>query len=117
MKRLLCVLLLSFTFLFTGSGENRIGYPKAPVTDQADDYFGTKVPDPFRPLEELDSPATRKWIDDENKITFDYLEKIPERKKINQRLTALWNYEKFGIPFQEGGAYFFSKNTGLQNQS
>src|SRR3954454_4631783 len=92
---------------------DRINYPKPPSSDQSDDYFGTKVADPFRPLEDLDAPATRKWIEEENKITFDYLERIPERKQINEHLTALWNYEKFGVPFQEGGSYFFSKNSGL----
>ena len=65
----------------------------------------------------LDSPATKKWIEAENKITYDYLASIPERPKINERLTALWNYEKYGVPFHEGGRYFFGKNTGLQNQS
>ena len=117
MKELLCFLLVVSAFPRPTFAEDKIGYPKAPSSDQTDDYFGTKVADPFRPLEELDSAVTRKWIEEENKITFDYLDKIPERKKINERLTALWDYEKFGIPFQEGGAYFFSKNAGLQNQS
>ena len=113
---------ISFSILFaliplSCFADDKIVYPKAPTSEQADDYFGTKVSDPFRPLEELDAPATRKWIEEENKMTFDYLEKIPERKRINERITALWDYEKFGIPFQEGGTYFFSKNTGLQNQS
>src|SRR5437763_2813248 len=114
--------LLHFTFLVcavavTSLANDKISYPKPPSNGQTDDYFGTQVADPFRPLEELDSPATKNWIEAENKITFDYIEKIPERKRINDRLTDVWNYEKFGIPFQEGGKYFFSKNTGLQNQS
>jgi prolyl oligopeptidase len=92
-------------------------YPPAPKSDQADDYHGTKVADPYRPLEDTESPETRAWIDAQNKLTFGYLESIPERKKINARLTKLWNYEKYGVPFREGGRYFFSKNTGLQNQS
>ena len=100
-----------------GYADDKIVYPKPPTSEQTDDYHGTRVADPFRPLEDLDAPATRKWIEDENKITFDYLERIPERKRINDRITALWNYEKFGIPFHEGGSYFFSKNAGLQNQS
>src|SRR4029077_551459 len=116
MRHLLCSLSLLLAASF-GFADEKITYPKAPTSDQTDDYFGTKVADPFRPLEDLDSPATRKWIEEENKITFNYLERIPERKQINQRLTALWDYEKFGVPFQEGGSYFFSKNTGLQNQS
>src|ERR1043166_2398375 len=100
-----------------GGAEEKLVYPKPPSSDQVDDYFGVKVRDPYRPLEDLDSEATRKWIEAENKLTFDYLAKIPERERIGKRLTALWNYERYGVPFHEGGQYFFSKNTGLQNQS
>jgi prolyl oligopeptidase len=92
-------------------------YPQPPKSEQVDDYFGTKVADPYRDLENVDAEATKKWIEAENKLTFDYLATIPERKKINEKMTALWNYEKFTIPFHEGGRYFFSKNTGLQNQN
>lgn len=92
-------------------------YPPAPKSEQTDDYHGTNVADPYRPLENADSPESKKWIDAENKLTFGYLEAIPERQRINQRLTSLWNYEKYSVPFHEGGRYFFSKNTGLQNQS
>ena len=96
---------------------DRFAYPPAPKGDQVDDYHGTKVADPYRDLENTDSEATKKWIEAENKLTFDYLAAIPERKKINEKLTALWNYEKYTVPFREGDRYFFSKNTGLQNQS
>src|SRR2546423_7303813 len=92
-------------------------YPQAPKSEQTDDYFGTKVADPYRDLENVDAEATRKWIEAENKLTFDYLATIPERKKINEKLTALWNYEKFTVPYHDGGRYFFSRNTGLQNQN
>ncbi|MEY2577166.1 MAG: prolyl oligopeptidase, partial [Verrucomicrobiota bacterium] len=92
-------------------------YPQPPKSEQTDDYHGTKVADPYRDLENVDSEATKKWIEAENKLTFDYLAAIPERKKINEKMTALWNYEKYTIPFHEGGRYFFSKNTGLQNQN
>ncbi|HEX8489610.1 MAG TPA: prolyl oligopeptidase family serine peptidase, partial [Chthoniobacterales bacterium] len=95
----------------------RLAYPPAPKGEQVDDYHGTKVADPYRDLENADSETTRKWIEAENKLTFDYLAGIPERKKIHEKLTALWNYEKYTVPFREGGRYFFSKNTGLQNQS
>ena len=97
--------------------KKNFAYAAAPRSEQADDYFGTRVEDPYRPLENADSPATRKWIDAENKLTSDYLARIPQRKQIKQRLTALWNYERYGVPFHEGSDYFFSKNTGLQNQS
>jgi prolyl oligopeptidase len=92
-------------------------YPAAPKTNQVDVYHGVKVPDPYRILENPDDPATREWIEGENKITFGYLEKIPRREKIKDRLTELWNYERYGVPFKEGGRYFFTKNDGLQNQS
>jgi prolyl oligopeptidase len=102
--------------IFAAAGDHFV-YPQAPKGSQLDNYFGTKVADPYRDLENADAPATRKWIEAENKLTFDYLAAIPERKAIHDKLTALWNYEKYSVPFQEGGRYFFTKNTGLQNQS
>ena len=96
---------------------DRFVYPQPPKSAQVDNYFDTKVADPYRDLENADSETTKKWIEAENKVTFDYLAAIPERKKISEKLTALWNYEKYTIPFREGGRYFFSKNTGLQNQN
>jgi len=96
---------------------NRIVYPHPRKVDQVDDYSGTKVQDPYRWMENLDSPELKQWIDDENKITFDYLRQIPARDRIKDRLTKIWNYERYGIPFKEGGRYFISKNDGLQNQS
>ena len=92
-------------------------YPDARKDAQVDDYHGTKVADPYRWLEDPDSPESRAWIEAENKITFDYLKGIPARVKISSRLTELWNYERFGIPYKEGGRYFISRNNGLQNQS
>jgi prolyl oligopeptidase len=92
-------------------------YPEAPKSEQTDDYHGTKVADPYRDLENLDAEPTKKWIEAENKLTSDYLAAIPERKKINEKMTALWNYEKYTVPYHEGSRYFFSKNTGLQNQN
>ena len=92
-------------------------YPVARKSDQVDDFFGTKVADPYRWLEDLDSPETKAWVEAENKLTFDYLNQIPERAAIKARLTKLWNYERYGVPFREGGRYFYTKNDGLQNQS
>lgn len=94
-----------------------IDYPSAKRDDVVDDYFGTKVPDPYRWLEDLDSPATRAWVAAENRLTFGFLEKLPQREVFKARLTKLWNYPKYGLPFKEGGHYFFAKNDGLQNQS
>ena len=120
MKRsLLPGLLLSLTCAaaLIAKEPSSFAYPAAPKSDQTDDYHGTQVADPYRPLENADSKETRAWIEAQNKLTFRYLESIPERKRINNRLTKLWNYEKYEVPFREGGHYFYSKNTGLQNQS
>ena len=92
-------------------------YPEARKGDQVDDYHGTKVADPYRWLEDANSPETQAWVEAENKLTFDHLRKIPAREAIHQRVAQLWDYEKFGVPHKEAGRYFFSKNTGLQNQS
>jgi prolyl oligopeptidase len=92
-------------------------YPEAPRSDTVDDYHGRKIADPYRPLEDPDSPATRAWVAGENEMTFRFLDSIPQRDTIRKRLTALWDYEKYSAPRQEGGRYFYSHNTGLQNQS
>jgi len=92
-------------------------YPDSPKGSQIDDYHGTQVADPYRWLENSDSPETRAWIEAQNKLTFDYLAQIPAREKIKQRLTELWNYERFGVPFRQGSRYFLTRNDGLQNQS
>jgi len=92
-------------------------YPQARRSDQVDDYHGTKVADPYRWLEDTDSAETHSWVEAENKLTFGYLEQIPYRQAIRDRLTKLWNYERFTVPHQEGGRYFFQHNNGLQNQN
>ena len=92
-------------------------YPPSRKSDVVEDYHGTKIPDPYRWLEDVDSPATRAWVEAENRVTFAYLEQIPERERIRRRLTELWDYPKYGAPFKKGGRYFFFKNSGLQNQS
>jgi prolyl oligopeptidase len=99
------------------SPEAALTYPKPPLSDQVDDYHGVKVADPYRRLEDPDAPETRVWIEGENKVTGAYLDAIPDRKPIRERLTKLWNYERYSAPFQEGGRYFYSKNDGLQNQA
>ncbi len=92
-------------------------YPPAPRSEHVELLHGLRVPDPYRWLEELDSAQTRHWIDAQNKLTFDYLDKIPARERIRQRLTELWNYDKFGVPDKRGGRYFFTHQRGLQNQA
>ncbi len=92
-------------------------YPPARKSDQVNNYHGVKVADPYRWLEDLDSEETRAWVEAENKLTFGFLASIPERNAIKDRLTKLWNYEKYGIPFKEGNRYFYTRNSGLQNQA
>jgi len=92
-------------------------YPAAKATDHTDDYFGTKVADPFRWLEDVDAAGTKAWVEDENKATSDFLTKIPQREAIKQRLTELYNYPRFSLPSKQGGRYFYTANTGLQNQA
>lgn len=92
-------------------------YPIAPKSDQVDDYHGTKISDPYRELENADSPATQKWIAEENALTFGYLAKIPARSAIRSRLEKLWDYEKYGGMWEAGGHFFYTHNSGLQNQS
>jgi prolyl oligopeptidase len=94
-----------------------ITYPPARKSDQVDNYHGVKVADPYRWLEDLDSEETRAWVEAENKLTFSFLAAIPERNAIKDRLTKLWNYVKYGIPFKEGNRYFYTRNSGLQNQA
>ena len=92
-------------------------YPAARKSDVVDDYHGTRVPDPYRWLEDPDSPESRAWIEAQNRLTSAYLAEIPARAAIRERLTKLWNYPKYGAPFRKAGRYFFLKNDGLQNQS
>jgi prolyl oligopeptidase len=100
-----------------GNAASRLTYPDSRRTDQVDDYHGEKVADPYRWLEALDSAETKAWIEAQNKVTFGYLEKIPQRAQYKERLTQLWNYERFGLPVKSGNRYFYTRNDGLQNQS
>jgi len=95
----------------------KLSYPVADKGDQQDDYHGRKIADPYRWLEDTDSPKTREWIKAENELTADFLNKIPERGPIHDRLKQLWNYEKYGIPSRHGERYFYMRNDGLQNQA
>src|SRR5207302_261750 len=101
----------------TPAAAQTIRYPPAPKSDVVDDYHGTKVPDPYRGLEDPDAPATRAWIEAENRLTEAYLAGIPARERIRERLRRLWDYPKYGAPFHKAGRYFYFKNDGLQNQS
>ncbi len=97
--------------------DKRIDYPVTKKGIVADTFFGTVVPDPYRWLEDDLSEETTAWVQEQNRVTFGYLEKIPYREEIKERLTKMWNYEKYTIPFKEGDYTYFSKNNGLQNQN
>ncbi|MEM6426768.1 MAG: S9 family peptidase, partial [Cyanobacteria bacterium P01_D01_bin.128] len=92
-------------------------YPQTTKSDQVDSYHGMTVPDPYRWLEDPRSAPTREWIEAQNQVTFGYLKQLPRRSSLQTRLKALWNYERYGIPYKQGDRYFYSKNDGLQNQS
>ncbi len=109
---------LSLTQLASADTKNsKLTYPETKKVDQVDDYFGTKVPDPYRWLENENSADTKAWVDAQNTLTFSYLDKIPYREKLKNRLTELYNYPRTTAPFRRGDTYFFSKNDGLQNQN
>ncbi len=92
-------------------------YPETQKGDVTDEYFGTKVADPYRWLEDDNSGETKDWVRRQNEVTFDYLNQIPYREAIEKRLTKIWNYEKYSTPFKENEKYYFFKNNGLQNHS
>ncbi len=93
-----------------------VTYPQTKKVDTVDTYFGVEVKDPYRWLEDDRSAETAEWVKEENKVTYDYLNKIPFREELKTRLSELWNYEKVGAPFHEGNYTYFYKNDGLQNQ-
>ena len=94
----------------------RLDYPKAPRRDQVDLLHGVPVADPYRLLEEIDAPATQAWIQAENALTARWLDRIPGRERLRERIRELWNYEKYSPPFVRGGRTVYSYNDGLQNQ-
>lgn len=112
-------LTLLAAFGFAIAGDTRMTYPQTKKIDHVDDHHGTKVPDPYRWLEDdvRQSKEVAAWVEAQNKVTFSFLESIPQREAIKKRLTELWNYEKYGVPFKVAGKYYYFKNDGLQNQS
>ncbi|MGZ5436508.1 MAG: prolyl oligopeptidase family serine peptidase [Pyrinomonadaceae bacterium] len=100
-----------------GGASSPIKYPATKTVETVDDYFGTKVADPYRWLENNDSPEVAAWVEAQNKVTFAYLDQIPFRAALKDRLTKLFNYPKYSSPSRRGEWFIFSKNDGLQNQS
>ena len=112
--QLALIVLFMSSIIYAQNQNMTIKYPKTKKINTVDTYFGTKVEDPYRWLEDDRSAETEAWVKAENKVTFDYLNKNPFRDVIKDRLTQLWNYEKFGSPFKRGDYYYFYKNDGLQ---
>ncbi|RSC95018.1 prolyl oligopeptidase family serine peptidase [Tenacibaculum singaporense] len=122
MKKILLPIICAGTILVSCKEENQskknisVNYPETTKKPVVDEYFGTKVTDNYRWLEDDRSTETEAWVKAENEVTFDYLDKIPYREQLKDRLSELWNYEKVGTPFKEGDYTYFYKNNGLQNQ-
>ncbi len=115
MKRLISIMLSMV--LLSNYCDSQIVYPKTAKENVVDTYFGVKVDEPYRWLENDTSKATAAWVKAQNKVTNEYLSHIPFRNELKKRLTTLMNYPKYGSPFKKNGQYFFLKNNGLQNQS
>ena len=115
MKRL--IIMTMATIASAAVSAQGLQYPKAAKDGTVDEYFGVKVADPYRWLENDTSQQTAAWVEAENKVTNAYLQKIPFRGKLLKRLTELVNYERISAPFKKNGKWYFSKNDGLQNQS
>ncbi len=116
MKKLL-VYLIPAMFFVACTNEPKMEYPITKKEVVKDVYFETEVEDPYRWLEDDNSEETGQWVKAQNEVTFNYLNQLPGREKINSRLTELWNYPKSTTPFKKAGKYFFFKNDGLQNQN
>ncbi len=112
--KLKLTILISIISIF--NSHSQVTYPNTQMEIIKDVYFGTEVDDPYRWLEDDKSPKVKDWIKEQNKLTFSYLEQIPERDFFKNRLKELWNYEKIGTPFKEGDYTYYYKNDGLQNQ-
>ena len=115
-RRIFAVTLLLLLLVMPVWGQ-ALDYPETRKGDVVEEYHGTDVADPYRWLEDVDSEETLAWVQAQNAVTFDYLEKLPQREAFEKRLTELWDYPKYSAPFKRGDRYFFSKNDGLQNQS
>ncbi len=116
-KPFLAFLSIIFAIQISAQTNMKIEYPKTHKGNTVDEYFGAKISDPYRWLEDDQSKETEDWVMAQNKVTFDYLNKIPYRDELKNRLEKLWNYEKYSAPFKRGDYTYYYKNDGLQNQS
>ncbi len=115
-NQILTIIVMAILISCNGPVKRKIVYPVTKKDDVVDSYFGTKVHDPYRWLEDDKSEETSSWVKEQNKVTFGYLETIPYRDEIKSRLEKIWNYEKYTAPHKEGAYIYFSRNNGLQNQ-
>ena len=115
--RLMVLLFLAAPVWSRGATAQSSPYPATHRDSVVDDYSGTSVADPYRWLEQLDSPSTADWVKAQARLTSNYLGRIPERAAIRHRLTALWNFSRTDVPWREAGRLFYVENTGLQHQS
>lgn len=116
-KKLIMTAFIGTLALSLNAGQVELKYPQTPTTNQVDTFHGVEVQDPYRWMEDNNSETLKNWVQEQNRLTFGYLDTIPEREKIKERLTRLWNYERCGIPSRQADRYFIYKNNGLQNQS
>lgn len=117
-KNLFLIVIFLFTLMMTHCRPpSRLEYPDTRMDDVVDTYFGVEVADPFRWLEDDNSEETKAWVTAQNEVTFGYLERIPFRRQIHDRLTKVWDHERFGVPFWKNDLYFYFRNDGMQNQS
>ena len=117
MKKLFYAVFVAAIFMIAScTQQEKLNYPVTEKVDQVDNYHGTDISDPYRWLENDTSAETEVWVKAENEVTFGYLEKIPFRDKVKERLTEIWDYPKYSVTFQKGGRYFYYKNDGMQNQ-
>ena len=116
MKKIFIMTIINPIICFSSFAQ-KPNYPQTKKGNVEDNYFGTKIKDPYRWLENDTSKETAEWVKQENKCTNDYLEKIPFRNAIKERLSKIWNFPKYSVPFKEGNYFFYYKNTGMQNQS
>ena len=122
MRKIMTLVIAGALFAGCSQKENKreqfeVTYPETKKVEQTDEYFGVEVADPYRWLEDDRSEETEAWVKAQNEATFGYLEKIPFRTALKDKLTNLADYEKYGSPFKKNGKYYFFKNDGLQNQS
>lgn len=117
MKRLIVFSLMILMFMKIDAQVGPFVYPTTKKVKQTDKYFKVKVKDPYRWLEDDRSEETMSWVDQQNEVTFSYLNSLPYRDELRERLTQLWDYPKMGVPFQKGDFLFYYQNSGTQNQS